>query len=167
MSAEKSKEVRPHSLAQRVDQIFALLWVIVGVVVFIQSRDLQYLAEYGPGPGFLPFWAGAVLIMLGFALLAQVTFSRKEKEALSPPSKHAAWQMFLVMLGFFAFVFFAEKIGFLLGIGLLFLFLLVVVERKGWKASLAIAIINTVIFWVIFEVGLHLRLPVGFLDLLQ
>jgi putative tricarboxylic transport membrane protein len=168
MSAEKSQEVRPRRiLGQRIDQVFALLWIVVGLVVFIQSRDLQYLAEYGPGPGFLPFWSGVILIILGFMLLARVTFSRKEKEAFTPPSKHAAWQMFLVMAGFFVFVFFAETIGFLLGIGLLFLFLLVVVERKGWRISLAIAIINTMVFWVIFELGLQLRLPAGLLDLLK
>jgi putative tricarboxylic transport membrane protein len=166
MSADKSKKVHQRcTLALRVNQVLAFLWVIMGVVVFIQSRDLQYMAEYGPGPGFLPFWAGVVLIILGFTLLAQVTLSRKEREVLSPPSKHAAWQMFLVMVGFFVFVFLAEKVGFLFGIGLLFFFLLVVVERKGWRFSLAIAIINTLVFWAIFELGLQLRLPTGLFNL--
>ncbi len=166
MSAEKSKE--GHSgvtLEQRVNQIFAVLWVLMGVVVVTQARDLEYVAEYGPGPGFLPYWLGVGFILLGLGLLAQVTFRRQGKEALSLPSKHAAGQMFLVMLGFFVFVLLGEKVGFLLSIGLLFLFLLSVVERKGWKASLAISLINTLVFWAIFELGLSLRLPPGLLDL--
>ena len=168
MSAGKSKELHQRgTLEQRVNQVFAFLWVVVGVVVVIQARDLEYVAEYGPGPGFLPHWLGVGFILLGLALLAQVTFSRQEKEALSLPSKHAAWQMFLVMLGFFGFVLLGEKVGFLLCIGLLFLFLLAVVERKGWKASLVISIVNTLAFWAIFEVGLTLRLPAGLLDLLR
>ncbi len=151
---------------QRADQVLALLWIVVGIVILIQSRNLEYMAEYGPGPGLVPFWLGVGFILLGLMLLAQVTFSRKEKDVLSLPSKHAAWQMFLVMFGYFGFVFFAEKVGFLLCIGLLFFFLLVVVERRGWKFSLAISIINTLAFWAIFELGLQLRLPPGLLDLL-
>ena len=146
----------------------ALPWVAVGVVVIIQSRNLKYMAEYGPGPGFLPFWLGVGFILLGLVLLAQVTFSRKEEEEnFSPPSKNAAWQMFLVMFGFFGFVFLAEKVGFILCIGLLFFFLLTVVEKKGWKFSMTISIINALVFWAIFEVGLSLRLPLGLLDLLR
>lgn len=168
MSAEKSKEGHQGvPLEQRVNQIFSILWVALGVIVVTQARDLEYAAEYGPGPGFLPYWMGVAFILLGFALLGQVTFRRQEKEALSLPSKHAAWQMFLLMLGFFGFALLGERVGFLLGIGLLFLFLLVVVERKGWKASLTISIINTLAFWAIFELGLTLRLPAGLLELLR
>jgi putative tricarboxylic transport membrane protein len=166
MSVGKSKEGHQGvPLEQRINQVLAILWVVVGAVVVTQARDLEYVAEYGPGPGFLPYWLGVGFILLGLALLAQVTFRRQEKETLSLPSKHAAWQMFLVMLGFFGFVLLGEKVGFLIGIGLLFLFLLSAVERKGWKVSLAISLINTLVFWAIFELGLSLRLPPGLLDL--
>ncbi len=165
MSADNSEKVHYQgTLKQRVNQILALLWIGVGVVIIIQSQDLKYFAEYGPGPGFLPFWLGVAFILLGLVMLAQFSFSHKEGEPLEPPSKHAAWQMFLVMFGFFMFVFLADKVGFLLSIGLLFIFLLVFVERKGWKFSLAMAIINTLIFWAIFELGLQQRLPTGFWD---
>ncbi len=165
MSAGNSKKVHQRgTVAQRVDQVSALVWVVVGIVVIIQSKGLKYMEEYGPGPGFLPFWLGMGLILLGLALLVQVTFSRKEKEDISLPSKYAAWQMFLVMLGYFGFSFLGEKLGFLLCIGLLFLFLLVVVERRGWKFSLAISIISTFAFWAVFELGLQMRLPMGFLE---
>ncbi|MDI6755216.1 MAG: tripartite tricarboxylate transporter TctB family protein [Thermodesulfobacteriota bacterium] len=168
MSADNSKKVnQTGNRKQRINQVFALLWLVVGVIFIIQSRGLEYMAEYGPGPGFLPFWLGVGFILLGLVLLAQVTFSRKEKEDLSLPSKYAAWQMFLVMLGFFGFVFLGEKVGFLFCIGLLFFFLLGFVERRGWKFSLAISIISTFLFWAIFELGLQLRLPPGLLELLR
>lgn len=168
MSEDNSKKVYQRgTVKQRANQVLAFLWVVVGVVVIIQSRDLKYLAEYGPGPGFLPFWLGVGFIVLGIVLLAQVTFSSREKEDLSLPSKYAAWQMFLVMGGYFGFVFFADKVGFLLCIGLMYLFLLVVVERKGWWFSLALSVGSALFFWVIFELLLALRLPIGFLDLLR
>lgn len=167
MSEASSKEGhQPGTRKQRIDQVVALLWMVGGVVVIIQNRGLKYAAEYGPGPGFLPFWLGVGFILLGLVLLAQVTFSRKE-EGLSLPNKHGAWQIFLVMLGFFGFVFLGDKIGFLFCIGLLFLFLLIFVERQGWKFSLAISIISTLAFWAVFEIGLQLRLPPGLLELFR
>ena len=101
-------------------------------------------------------------------LPGRAIFSRKDKEEdISLPSKYAALQMSLVMVGFFGFVFLGDKIGFLPCIGLMFLFLLAIVERRGWKFSLAVALISTLFFWVVFEVGLNLGLPLGLLDLLR
>lgn len=53
---QNNEAQRAHFLsrAYRIDQIFALLWLIVGVVVILQSQELDYMAEYGPGPGYLP-----------------------------------------------------------------------------------------------------------------
>jgi putative tricarboxylic transport membrane protein len=165
MSADEMKEVHPSvTLNKRVNQVFALLWVVIGIIVIISSRELKYFAEYGPGPGFVPFWLGVGYIVLGLVLLAQYIFSRAETEGLVLPGKRATWQMFLVMLGFFVFVYFAEMIGFLIGLGLLYLYLLVVVERKGWWFSLAVSVGNVFFFWVIFEFLLQTRLPIGFLD---
>ena len=152
---------------KKIDQVLALLWLFVGIVVILQSRDLNYMAEYGPGPGFLPLWLGLGFICLGLLLLLQVTFGRREMEGFSLPSKHAAWQMVFVILGFFSFVFLADKVGFLFSIALLFIFLLIFVERRGWKYSLAIALSTTLIFWAIFELGLQLRLPLGIFELLR
>ena len=151
----------------RVDQATALLWVLAGLVVFIGALGLEYKAEFGPGSGFLPFWLGAGLMGLGFVLLAQVTWSRKEKERLTLPPRGAAWQMVIVMLVFFLFAFFAEKVGFLFCIGLMFVTILVFVEKRGWKFSLAMAVIFTLIFWAVFEWGLSMRLPPGLLELLR
>jgi putative tricarboxylic transport membrane protein len=169
MSGDSSKKVDRTSIRQsRVDQVSALLWLIVGIVVLIGSLDLRYRDEYGPGPGFLPFWLGLGLIFLGLMLLARAIFGRKDKEEdISLPSKYATLQMSLVMVGFFGFVFLGDKVGFLPCIGLMFLFLLAVVERRGWKFSLAMSLISALFFWVVFEVGLKLRLPLGLLDLLR
>jgi len=44
---------------------------------------------------------------------------------------------------------------------------LTVVEKKKWKFSLAIAIINALLFWAVFELGFELRLPPGLFALLR
>jgi hypothetical protein len=122
------------------------------------------MAEYGPGPGFLPSWLAGGFILMGVIIFAQVTYSRKQVEPLALPDNRSARQMFLVMIGYFSFVFLADRIGFILCVGFLFLFLLTAVEKKGWKFSFAAAFTSILLFWIIFEMVLKLHLPMGILE---
>jgi putative tricarboxylic transport membrane protein len=148
------------------DRVSAILWVLVGIVAISQSLKIDLMAEFGPGPGFLPFWLGVGIILLGVTLLAQTLFRRREEETLPLPRRPAVRQMFLVMMGVFGFAFLVERVGFVICVGLLLLFLLVLVERRLWKQSLLIAGVGALLFWAIFELGLQLRLPPGLLKLL-
>ena len=167
MHTDSSAETNGASALKRwVEQGFALLWIVGGGVVIVQSRELDYMSEFGPGPGFLPIWVAVAVIVLGFLLIAQVRFHREAAEDLSLPNAKSALEMFLVMAGYFGFVFLADKAGFLLSIGLLFLYLLAFVERRGWKYSVAAAICAVVIFWAVFELGLKMNLPSGVFNVL-
>lgn len=158
---------RSASRKRRIDQLSALAWLAAGATVVAQVWSLDYLSEFGPGPGFFPFWLGLVVIALGSVLLVKSTVRPADGEELALPSRHAVRQMFLVMAGFFGFAFLAEPVGFLLCIGLLFLFLLVFVERRGWKFSLTISVVSTLAFWAVFDRALQLQLPRGLLGLLD
>lgn len=152
---------------RRIDQLSALVWLVVGATVVAQVWSLDYLSEFGPGAGFFPFWLGLVVIALGSVLLVKSTVRPADGEELALPGRHALRQMFLVMAGFFGFAFLAEPVGFLPCIGLLFLFLLVFVERRGWKFSLTISVVSTLAFWAVFDRALQLQLPRGLLGLLD
>lgn len=167
--SENNEAQRAHSLprAYRTDQFSALLWLIVGVVVILQSRELDYMAEYGPGPGFLPFWLGVGVIALGIALFAKATFLSEKSETTELPTRHAAYQLILVCAGIFGLALLAGAVGFIICIGVLFFCLLFFVERRGWKFSLVMAIASPLALWLIFELGLDLRLPMGLLDLFR
>jgi putative tricarboxylic transport membrane protein len=151
----------------RADQLSALLWMGVGTIVLLQSRELDYMAEYGPGPGFLPFWMGAGIIALGIALLAVATFRNEKSETTELPTRHAAYQLILVCVGIFGLALLASTVGFIICIGLLFFCLLFFVERRGCKFSLIMAIAIPLALWLIFELGLDLRLPQGLFDLFK
>jgi len=163
----KKKGGRVATRKQRINQVFALLWVILGVFVVTQSRNVEYWSEFGPGPGFLPFWIGIGFFIAGLVVLVQFTFGRREEEEISLPGRLSTRQMILVMAAFFGFVFLAERVGFIICIGLMFFFLLAVVEKKGWKFSLAVAISNALIFWLVFELAFGLQLPPGILELFR
>jgi putative tricarboxylic transport membrane protein len=151
----------------RADQLSALLWMAGGILVLLQSRELDYMAEYGPGPGFLPFWLGVGVIALGFMLLAKATFRSEKSETTELPTRHATYQLILVCAGIFSLALLADTVGFIICIGLLFFCLLFFVERRGWKFSLVMAIASPLALWLVFELGLDLRLPQGLLELFR
>lgn len=168
MSDNHDESSRSDFRAFRVDQISAFLWLIVGIVVVYQSQKLDYMAMYGPGPGFLPFWLGVGVIAIGLALLFKATFlGKKNNQIIEIPNRHATYQLILVIAAIFGFVLLAETIGFIISIGLLFFFVLLVVERRGWKISLIMAIVNPLFFWIIFELALDMRFPPGLLALFR
>ena len=163
----EAKRAHPLTRTFRIDQIFALLWLVVGFVIILQSQELEYMAEYGPGPGFLPFWLGVGFIIFGLALLAKATIFGKKDAIMEIPTRHAAYQLLLVLATILGLAILAETIGFIIYIGLMFYFLLAFVEHQGWKFSLIMGLSSAVVFWVIFELGLELRLPLGLLELLK
>jgi hypothetical protein len=155
---------RAGRIERRADQVLAAIWIVVGIVVLVQAQSLPYMSRFGPGSGFLIVWLGIGFIAFGLLLLAQVTLRAPRKRAFTLPDAESAWRMILIMAGFFVFVYFADRLGFLFCIGLLSFFLLLVVERKGPIPSLVMAVLITAGFWAVFELGLQMRLPLGILD---
>ena len=162
---EQSNHSAPR--ANRADQIAALVWLIGGVIVLFGSLELDFTADYGPGPGFLPFWLAIGVIIFSIALFANATFRSEETDFVVLPTRHAAYQLVLVFSAIIGLPLLAGTIGFIVYTGLLFFFLLFFVERKGWKFSLIMAIASPLVLWLIFELGLELRLPTGLLSLFK
>jgi hypothetical protein len=55
------------SLANLLSGVFVAL---LGVCALVSAKPLPYQAEYGPGPGFLPFWIGLGLAACGVMIAA-------------------------------------------------------------------------------------------------
>ena len=167
MADDNNESSRMSIRTFRADQISALIWLAVGIVVVYQSRKLDYTAMYGPGPGFLPFWLGVGVIALGIALFFKAALLDNKKQNIEMPTRLASLQIILVVAAIFGFNLVAETVGFILSIGLLFFFILFIVERRGWKISLVMAIVNPVFIWLVFELGLDMRFPPGLLGMFR
>ncbi len=51
------------------DLIGGIIVLLLGVAVVFFSRQLVYMSEYGPGPGFLPLWLGIGLVGCAFFVI--------------------------------------------------------------------------------------------------
>ncbi len=113
-----------------------------------------------PGPGFLPFGLGIILIILSLALI----FQRREKDRTPVPfwPKGTWLRPVLGVVIFALYAFLAGRLGF---IATTFLFLVLwmgIIERIRWISILALSSIVTVAVYVIFGYLLEVPLPPGF-----
>lgn len=167
---EKSIDSSPSPLSipeKRVDQVSSILWIAFGIFVIIQSHKLDYTDDFGPSAGFFPFWLGVLSIFLGAMLAIQASLSRTQKQEITIASRSTAPKMLMIIVGLFIFLLLIERTGFFLAAGLLFLFLLYVVEKQSLKYSLSAAVLSFLLLWLIFGVGLKLQLPVGFMKFIR
>lgn len=147
------------------DLISGIFWLVLGLLISIWSTKYKIGSLVQPGPGFLPLALGLLLIFLSLIILigqARKSFLDKEKVAfLSTPGgwKKVAYAVLILLLATFSF----EKIGYLLTVFLLIVFLMLGAEFRSWKRALLTAFLTTLGVYLVFVLLLEQPLPRGLL----
>lgn len=146
---------------RRADRFSAVVILVGSLVLMWAARQLPESHTFGPGPEFLPFWLGA--LMAGLAVLLFVSAGQRPAaaEAKVFPGLAALLPLGLTVGGLAAYILTLERLGFLLGTGLLTLFLLRAVMRERWGMTLLVAALNAAALQVIFRTLLGVSLPKG------
>lgn len=165
MSDERAAALKsPMKVRRNADYVSVLLWAALGVVVIVDSLRLKYFSEYGPDAGFLPFWLGICLILGAIGILLETIFGGTATKEFTLPDRQARTSLILVVAAMSAFILIIPLLGFSVSTGVVFLFLLLVVEKRSWIFSLIAGLASTAAFFVIFEVLLGLFLPRGIFE---
>jgi uncharacterized membrane protein len=77
------------------------------------------------------------------------------------------WKIVMVLVSVFLYALLMEALGFIVVTLLLFLFLLGIVEKKGWVLTTLTSLAVTVASYLIFETALQSQLPKGLLRFLR
>jgi len=149
------------------DRWSGFFWFFFGTFTSYESYRLGLGTVYEPGPGFLFFWTGVVVAIL--ALVVVIKAFRAELEQGQEPlfTKASALKAVFVLLALFLYGAFIEQIGFIIATLMLFLFLLGVVEKKGWLYASLVSVAVTALAYLVFETGLQSQLPKGLLEFLR
>jgi len=152
----------------KADRISGLFWLIFSLFFSYSAYKLGMGSLRQPGPGFFFFWAGIVVALLALSVIIK-SFRKKaaEEEKGSVFGKSKVSKVFLVLLSLFLYALLMEWLGFAIVTLLLFLFLLGVIERKGWLFAVVVSLAVTGIAYLVFEVGLQSQLPKGLLEFLR
>ena len=151
---------RDRQIIKQPDLWSGLFFLVLGGVVcgFSVSIDLGNLVK--PGPGFIPFLGGLVLMVLSMALLVRVMKSREwEKWAMK-----IRWgKTVAILFSLWAFGFLLERIGFAFITFLFIVFSMRAIKPQSWMKVLAVSLLTTAASYLLFETFLQSQLPKSFL----
>ena len=152
----------------KADRISGIPWLLFSIFVIVESYRMGLGTLHQPGPGFLYFWAGIVLGIMSLVILIRAWVVEK---AVVPEIARFKGESILkvafVLISVFLYAFLMERLGFILVTLLLFIFLLGIVERRGWLFTAFTSVVVTAIAYWIFEIWLRSQLPRGLLDYLR
>jgi len=152
----------------KADRICGIFWLVFAVLVSIESYRLGLGTLYHPGPGFVFFWAAIVLGIMSLVILIQAWGSKNSEESgIHYLGKLSIRKIILVLISVFLYALLMEKLGFIPITLLLFIFLLGIVERKGWFFTISTSIVVTALAYLLFETWLKSQLPKGVLEFLR
>ncbi len=143
------------------DRVTAALLLAFAVAFSVGAlKQYQWWGSGGPGPAFMPFWLGLVMVGLALGLLLR---------SLKQPNPGAAWlprgeglRDLLVVLGAtIAFVALLDLTGMVIGTALYLAFLIRYLGRHQWWVTLAIALGAASFNWLVFVHWLRVPFPEG------
>ncbi len=140
-----------------------LLWFVLGIILSIESIELKLGNLHKPGPGFVPFLSGVVLVVLGLFLLfshilGKIKLESNVKEIIAKENLKKLLFTFLILLGYIiAF----EPLGFFLSTFLFFFLLFKLTEPKRWLMPSFISGTSVLLSYLIFCIWLRCPLPKG------
>jgi putative tricarboxylic transport membrane protein len=147
------------------DKYSSLVWLGTGVFVCVGSLRLSLGELHNPGPGFLSFYAGLILVLLSLFIHFQ---SRKvpsaHKKTEPEPiwkNEQRGWKMVMTVGALLAYAVIMNYLGFLISTFIFLAFLLRVIEPQRWSVALLGSLVASVAFYCVFEIGLQSQLPRG------
>jgi putative tricarboxylic transport membrane protein len=139
----------------KADRWIGLLLAALALYVCIESLRLGLGSVHKPGPGFLPFCAAAILGAFSLALVPLAHFKRSGE----PEPWHEPGRIVAVFAALLAFGLLLEWLGFVLAAFLFVAFLLRLVEGRGWRFSIGVALAVAAASYLVFCVWLSAQLP--------
>jgi putative tricarboxylic transport membrane protein len=140
-----------------VDRVAGVALMVIGLVTIWESRVFPLGSLHRPGPAYMPVFLAALLILFGAAVFAMDARVRRLAEVGWPEWRHA-----LAIFGACAFAAWGlERLGYRLTMALVVIFLLMIVERKGWALGLVLTVAMAWGSFFLFDTLLRVPLPRG------
>jgi divalent metal cation (Fe/Co/Zn/Cd) transporter len=139
--------------------LMGIFLLALGVFVCREALELTLGQASRPGPGFVSFGLGSILIVLAALYLLQV-YRRRENSPAAPKGKPLTAVLAVAIVCLFAAV--VGWLGYILSTFLLFTAWLSFIDRKKWAVILPLACLAAVAAYC-FNVLFSVQLPPGLL----
>lgn len=151
---------------RRGDAIGGLFFLAAGVFFALYARSVEIGTWDEPGPGFLPFWAGCLLIGMSLLLIAKTLLSRRAEDVGPFFPERDSWKRVAMTVGALAaYNVLLQPLGFVLVTFLFVGFLIKCIFPQSWLKSVVTAALSTAAARVVFVNLLEIQFPKGLLGL--
>ncbi len=140
------------------DLLGGIVVLLLGVALIFFSRQLSYMSEYGPGPGFLPLWLGIGLVGCAlFVVLKNLKEHAKAGPFFKTRTKLAVKMLVTILITFLLF----PVLGFPIGLALFTGFTMRIMGKHSLILCSISAVLTAVGIHFIFGQLLYIPLPTG------
>lgn len=147
------------------DKVGALVWLILGIAVCVESVRLKLGNFHKPGTGFISFLSGVLLGVCGIILLMSIlirNLSKNEEIKISKSSVRESRKVFLITLvALFGYTILLPQIGFILSTFLFLFVLFEITEPRKCLMPLVLAGSIVILSYLLFSVFLKCQFPRG------
>jgi putative tricarboxylic transport membrane protein len=153
---------------RRVYQIASLIFLAFSAYLVFKSRQMEYYADLGPGPGFFPFWLGALLAVLSIIWLVQVSLGPGGAIAGGfIPDRRGLVRIIAVLVAMALFGWVVDDLGFQLTMLLFLGSLLMVLGRQNLLVTATVALAGSFGVYYVFTHWLDVQLPASSIEFLR
>ena len=140
-----------------------LFWLLFSITTCVEAYRLKLGTLQEPGPGFFPFGAGFIMLILSLAALLKSVARKQKVGETSRQETFRWWNIVIILAAITAYALSLEKIGFLINSFLFMCLLLKVVEPQTWKTAIIGGLITTLAANLVFNVVFRSQIPKGIL----
>jgi hypothetical protein len=150
---------------KNLDRGTSLFWLVLSILVCIESVRLGIGTLRNPGMGLMAFGASALLGILSITLFLQ-TFLKTEEAKTESLFAGKLWtRVLLVLIALMIYAKILPLAGYLVGTFLLMSFIFWMAQFKKWWWVLVSSFLTTVITYYVFSVWLNCQFPQGLFGL--
>ncbi len=143
-------------LRNKQDFWSGLMFVALGLGFAWKASHYQLGTAARMGPGYFPFWLGAILALLGLVMLLGALSKRADQTSIAPFN----WRILLLVVGsVVVYALSLRLLGIYLSVLVLVLLSSLASHEFNWKVSLANAIFLVAFTYLAFIKGLGLIFP--------
>ena len=138
----------------------SLFGILLGVAVMIGSLRLRLGTVTEPQPGFFPFIAGALLVILCAILFTKAISGRSE--GAEPFGE--LWRPVILIIGLLVYSIVLDAVGYVVATILLSGVVLRVLDTRTWWKLIVISLALSIGTYILFDRMLDVSLPGGILS---
>ena len=149
------------------DRDFSIFGMGLSFWLIIESLEFDYLSEFGPGPGFEPFWLGVFLAILSISLFVNTFRRPADKEYQKPclPGGKSLGRVGLILLTIAGFALSFNTLGLVLTVFLFVALILFTLEGVSISKSIFYGIMFSGSVFIIFSYWMDITFPKGLLGI--